>query len=76
LRNKNYVLAFRKELSTSVSDPDPHGSALKMTPWIRIRIRDVDSGSGSRSFKMTEKWKELNIFLKISLTFCEGLKQI
>jgi len=42
---------------TSVSDPDPHGSALRWPPWIwfRIRIRDADSGSGSRSFKITEK---------------------
>jgi len=54
----------------SVSDPDPHGSALKLTPWIqiRIRIRDADSGSGSRSFKITEKWKNGIIFSKTSLT--------
>jgi len=57
----------------SVSDPDPHGSALKMTPWIRIRIRDADSATGFRSFKITEKWKRIYIFLKISLTYCEGL---
>jgi len=57
---------------TSVSDPDPDGSALKLTPWIRIRIRDADSGSGSWSFK-TEKWKKLNIIFKISLTYSKGL---
>ena len=26
----------------SVSDPDPHGSALRKTPWIRIRMEDAD----------------------------------
>jgi len=56
---------------TSVSDPDPHGSALNLTPWIRSRIRikdsDSGSGSGSRSLKITEKWQKLNIFFKISL---------
>jgi len=60
---------------SSVSDPDPHGSALKITSWIRIHIRiiDGDSGSGFGSFKITKKWKKLYIFLKISLTYCEGL---
>jgi len=52
------------------------GSALKLTPWIRIHIRDADSGSGSRSFKNTGKWKKFNIFFKISLTYCEGLQQV
>ena len=46
-----YVRGF---LISSVSDPDPHGSALKLTPWILICIRDADSGSGSRSYKITE----------------------
>jgi len=32
---------------SNVSDPDPHGSALQLAPWIRIRIGDADSGSGS-----------------------------
>jgi len=66
---------INKNNSVSDPDPDPHGSVLKMTSWIRIRIRirDADSRSGSRSFKITEKWKKLNIFLKISLTYCEGL---
>jgi len=37
-------------------DLDPHRSALRWPPWIRIRIRirDADSRSGSRSFKITE----------------------
>jgi len=38
----------------SVSDPDPHGSALKFTLWIRIRIRDADSGSGCSKYKITK----------------------
>jgi len=52
----------------SVSDPDPHGSALRWTPWIqiRVRIRDADSGSGSSSFKIAKKIKLLNIFCNIS----------
>jgi len=41
--------------SVSDPEPDPHGSALRWPPWIRICIRDAGSGSGSRSFKITEK---------------------
>jgi len=44
-------------LSSSVSDPDQHGSAIKWTPWIWIRIRDADSGSGSSSYKITQIWE-------------------
>jgi len=44
--SKNFIV------TCSVSDPDPHGSPLQLTAWIRIRIRirDADSGSGSRSY--------------------------
>jgi len=52
------------------------GSALRRPPWIRIRIIDADSRSGSRSFKITEKLEKLNILFKISLTKFEGLKQV
>jgi len=54
---------------TSVSDPeldpDPHGSALRWPPWIliRIRIRDADSGSGTSSYKITKKLKNIEYFM-------------
>jgi len=62
----------------SVSDPDPHGSALKLTPWIRIRIRigDVDSGSGSRIYKITKKFRNIEYFLQDFLTCFKGLRQV
>jgi len=66
-------LTFSSVLDT---DPDPHGSALRWPPWIRIRIcnregefwiririRDADSGSGSRSYKITKKLKNIKYFL-------------
>jgi len=51
--------------ATSVSDPDPHGSALKRPVWIRIRIpvRDADSGSGSSSYKTTKQNKNIEFNL-------------
>ena len=54
-------------LKTSDSDPDPHGSALKLTPWIRIRIRDADSGSSS--YKVAKKIKNIEYFCSSSLTY-------
>jgi len=41
-------------------------SALKLTPWIgiHIRIRDADSGSGSRSYKITKKLENIEYFLQ------------
>jgi len=55
------------KLKTSVSDPDPHGSALRWPPWIRIRIRDADFGSGSGSYKITKKFKNIEYFCQIFL---------
>ena len=56
----------------SVLDPDPHGSALRWPPWIRIRSIDADSGSGSSSYELTK------IFWNISLTYryFAGISQV
>jgi len=50
------ILAMRfsvHKFSVLDLDPDPHRSTLRWPPWIRIRIRDADSGSESRSCKIT-----------------------
>jgi len=58
------------------------GSALKLTPWIRIRIKDADSGSALEmripdpdpgAIKSLKNREILNIFYKISLTYFKGI---
>jgi len=48
-------------------DPDPHGSALNWTPWIRIRIRDADPGSGLSSYEIPYKEIEINKFFVLKI---------
>jgi len=67
------MLVDESSFFRSVSDPDPHGSALKLTPWIRIRIRIRDADSGSRSYKIIKKMKNIEYFYKISFTYFGGL---
>jgi len=57
---------------SSVSDPDPHGSPIRWLPWIRIRIRDADSGSGSSIYKITKKMKNTEVFRNFSLNYFVG----
>ena len=64
--NQNHILQeIRSEpdmsksgrVVSSVLDPDPCGSILKWLPWIHIQIRigHTDSGSRSRTVKMTSE---------------------
>jgi len=43
------------------------GSALKLTPWIRICIRDADSGF--RSYKLTQKNSKYVFFTSLLTYF-------
>ena len=38
------MIEFQTYINTSVEDPDPQGSAFFLSPWIRIRNADPDSG--------------------------------
>jgi len=39
------------------------GPALKWPPWIPIHMRDVDTGSGPSSYKITKKTKSVEYLL-------------
>jgi len=60
--------AFDSPPPSRVLDPDPLGSALKCPPWIRIRIRDAASRSGSSCNQINKKIENNYI---IFLIVCE-----
>jgi len=50
---------FNKLIDTSsVADPDLHGSVIKCLPWIRIWIRIRDTDSGSDRYKNQRKYRK------------------
>jgi hypothetical protein len=46
------------QVGISAADPDPHGSALSLVSWIRIRIGNADPDLGRRKWP-TKKEKRL-----------------
>jgi hypothetical protein len=45
------LLAKFGTISTSVANPDPHGSALTLVGWIRIRIKEGENEPQKKKVK-------------------------
>jgi hypothetical protein len=58
INRRNQPSEEQLQVGTSAVDPDPHGSALRLVSWIRIRIGNADTDLGRRKWP-TKKEKTL-----------------
>ncbi len=60
-------------LETSVVDPDPHGSALIVVGWIRIRTPNADPDPGPGGQKYPTKKEKMKKYIVLRVGFSCGL---